>query len=260
MTILDEILTNKKREVEKNKQLVPVSQLEESFYFSRQPFSLKTKLEELNAPGIIAEFKRQSPSKSIINDTAEVKEVTQAYCNAGAAGLSVLTDKKYFGGTINDLVDARTNTIPILRKDFMVDEYQIIESKSIGADVILLIAEALTKKEIIQLAQLAKSLSLDVVMEIHGKDQLAKANQWIDIIGVNNRDLISFEVDIATSIDLYPEIPDDFVKISESGINSIAGILQLYKVGFNGFLIGENFMRTKNPGAECENFILQLRK
>ena len=258
MNILDKIIANKRKEIEQAKQFCSIAQLERTKYFSRDTISLKQSLKNSTKPGIIAEFKRKSPSKGIINDYVKVKEVTKGYCEAGAAGLSVLTDEMFFGGKAEDLHQARINNIPILRKDFMVDEYQIFEAKAWGADVILLIAEALTKEEVLTLAKLAKSINLDVLMEIHSEDQLAKMNPYLDIVGVNNRNLKTFEVSIQTSIDLFTKIPDDFVKISESGISSVENIKTLYEIGFKGFLIGENFMKTEVPGIACKSFINKL--
>ncbi|MBN1185340.1 MAG: indole-3-glycerol phosphate synthase TrpC [Bacteroidales bacterium] len=260
MTILDKIIANKRKEIEQAKKLCSLAQLEKAEYFTRKTISLKQSLLNSNKPGIIAEFKRKSPSKGIINDRVKVEEVIQGYCQAGAAGLSVLTDEMYFGGKAEDLPKARINKVPILRKDFMVDEYQVLEAKAWGADVILIIAEALTKEEVFVLAKLAKSLQLDVLMEIHSEDQLAKVNPYLDIVGVNNRNLKTFEVSIQTSVDLYTKIPDDFVKISESGISSVENIKILDEVGFKGFLIGENFMKTDNPGKACKEFIQKLKK
>lgn len=258
MTILEEIIAYKRQEVEKAKTEVSVSQLEKSDFFSRKTISLRENLLNSERPGIIAEFKRKSPSKGIINDKVEVDGVTRAYCQAGAVGLSILTDQRYFGGSLKDLLKARKNDIPILRKDFMINEYQVLEAKAMGADVILLIAEALEKYEVLTLAQLAKSQQLDVLMEIHSEEQLDKANSFIDIIGVNNRNLKTFEVSIDTSLKLVDKIPNDFVKISESGISSVENIKKLHQEGFKGFLVGENFMKTAEPGKTFKEFITQL--
>ena len=210
--------------------------------------------------GVIAEYKRKSPSKGIINDTDSVERVSVWYMQAGASALSILTDEKYFGGKNEDLMTARKfNFCPILRKDFVIDEYQIIEAKSIGADAILLIAEALEKDEVLTLAKKAKSIGLEVLMEIHTEDQLEKANEFIDIIGVNNRDLKTFKVDIENSIRISSKIPSQFVKISESGISSPEDVKKLKKYGFQGFLIGENFMKSDQPGKACANFLREIK-
>ncbi len=259
MTILDKIVEHKKTEIKINKAKVKLQELENSEFYKRIPYSLKGNL-KIKSPGIIAEFKRKSPSKGVINDKVKVEEVTSAYVRAGAAGLSVLTDNHFFGGKNEDLTVARRiNQIPILRKDFIIDEYQIAEAKAIGADVILLIAAILSKKKTEELAEFAKSLGLEILFEIHSKDEIEKINSYIDIVGVNNRNLNTFEVDINTSIDLSDIIPGEFVKISESGISEIENIKILKNKGFQGFLIGENFMKTYNPGEACKEFIKELK-
>lgn len=260
MTILDEIIQNKRKEVEERKLLYPVQLLERSMFFKTECVSLKQYITRTDLSGVIAEYKRKSPSKGIINDTDSVERVSVWYMQAGASALSILTDEKYFGGKNEDLMTARKfNFCPILRKDFVIDEYQIIEAKSIGADAILLIAEALEKEEVLNLAKKAKSIGLEVLMEIHTEDQLEKANEFIDIIGVNNRDLKTFKVDIENSIRISIKIPSQFVKISESGISSPEDVKKLKKYGFQGFLIGENFMKSDQPGKACANFIKAIR-
>lgn len=248
MTLLDEIIAFKKTEVRNQKLKVPFKKLEQSPYFERTVCSLIHSLTAPDKNSIITEFKRRSPSKGIINDLADVKTITKGYADGGASGLSVLTDNKFFGGSEDDLMAAReVNTIPILRKDFTIDEYQVIESKALGADSILLIAACLSTRVAKSLARLAKSVNLQVIMEIHQIADLEKANEYVDIIGVNNRDLKTFEVDVETSIKLEKEIPADFPKISESGINDVNVIKRLKEYGYNGFLIGEHFMKEKNP-------------
>jgi indole-3-glycerol phosphate synthase len=260
MNILDKIIATKKVEVTKQKKVVSISQLEKYPLFNRKCNSLKTNLLKKNSSGIIAEFKQKSPSKGEINFSVKVEEVTKGYCDAGAAGLSVLTDYEYFGGTLANLTKAReTNPeIPILRKDFMIDEYQIIEAKAFGADVILLIAACLKKENAKVLAQKAKSLGMEVLMEIHNKKELEIVNEFVDIVGVNNRNLKTFKVDVETSVNLSKQIPDQFVKISESGLSGAETILYLRENGFKGFLIGEIFMKTDNPGEACKRLILEL--
>ena len=259
MTILEKIVAHKKTEVEDRKALYPVKLLEQSIYFPTPTVSFKKYLTRPDKLGIIAEFKRRSPSKGPINMFAEVEKVSIGYMQAGASALSVLTDKHFFGGANQDLTEARTfNFCPILRKDFIIDEYQIIEAKSIGADVILLIAECLEKEQILQLAKTAKGLGLEVLLEIHSEEQLDKVNEYIDVIGVNNRNLKDFTVSIQTSIDLYAKIPDDFVKISESGISNARAIVELKDIGFQGFLIGEHFMKTANPPQTCRTLIKEV--
>lgn len=260
MNILDKIVARKKEEVKEAKQNQSIKDLESKAAFSRNTYSLKDFLTDPNKTGIIAEFKRKSPSKGIINNNVTVEEVTTGYATAGASALSVLTDKDFFMGHEEDLITARkVNEIPILRKDFMVDEYQIIEAKSIGADIILLIAACLTAKEITDFAKLAKSLGLSTLLEVHSQEELDfSINPYIDVVGVNNRNLKDFTVSIDTSLQLAQTIPSDFLKISESAISNPETIKTLKKAGFNGFLIGENFMKTLNPGKSMEEFVKLL--
>ena len=262
MTILDKIIAFKKTEVAKIKAAVPVSKLVKSPNFKNASFSLKKSLLTVGSTGIIAEYKRKSPSKGIINDTSSILEVTQGYLNANVAAQSILTDTNFFGGTMADLLEARTinKQIPILRKDFIVDGFQIVEAKAIGADVILLIAACLTKQELKNYGQLATDLGLEVLYEIHTQEDLDKINDLDNkIIGINNRNLKTFEVDLEHSINLAGQIPDTAIKVSESGISDPRIITGLKEHGFQGFLIGENFMKTKNPGEACKDFIAQIR-
>lgn len=260
MNILDKIIETKKVEIANQKKVASISQLEKYPDFKRMCNSLKENLLKENSSGIIAEFKQKSPSKGEINYKVKVEEVTKGYVDAGASGLSVLTDYEYFGGTMANLAKAReTNpSIPILRKDFMIDTYQIVEAKAFGADVILLIAACLEKEQAKVLAEKAKSLGLDVLMEIHNEEELDTINDSVDIVGVNNRNLKTFEVDVETSVNLAKLIPDQFVKISESGLVGAETINYLRKNGFKGFLIGETFMKTDNPGEACKQLILKL--
>jgi indole-3-glycerol phosphate synthase len=260
MTILDKIVLRKREEVALAKHQVSAFELEKAANFERTPYSFKEFLLDEQRTGIIAEFKRQSPSKGIINNRVSVAEVTTAYAAAGASALSVLTDADFFGGHPRDLLEARAhNGIPVLRKDFMIDEYQILEAKAWGADVILLIAAILTPQEIANLAGLAKGLGLNVLLEVHNQQELDRSIcKDLDAIGVNNRNLADFTVNIQTSFDLVNQIPNDFMKISESAISEAATIAQLKKAGFNGFLIGENFMKTEDPGAAIRSFVSEL--
>lgn len=260
MNILDKIIATKKEEVARQKNVVSIEQLEKYPLFSRKCNSLKANLLKEGSSGIIAEFKQKSPSKGEINYNVKVENVTKDYVAAGAACLSVLTDYEYFGGTLANLTKAReTNPdIPILRKDFMIDAYQIVEAKAYGADVILLIAACLEKQQAEILAKKAKELGLDVLMEIHNEQELEIINDFVDEVGVNNRNLKTFKVDVETSVDLSKLIPDKFVKISESGLTGAKEIRYLKQHGFKGFLIGETFMKTENPGEACKNFIAEL--
>ncbi len=260
MNILDKITKHKIKEIADRKALFPIELLEKSIHFESPTVSLKEYLLRPDKSGIIAEFKKKSPSKGDINKYADPEKVSIAYMQAGASALSVLTDKEFFGGSCDDLKTVRKfNFCPVLRKDFIIDEYQIIEAKSIGADAILLIAAILSPKELLDYAKLANSLGLEVLHEVHNKAELQKLD--LDnpkIIGVNNRDLSTFKTDIKTSKDLAKLIPEQHVKVSESGISQADTIHELRRHGFKGFLIGETFMKTANPGEACKNFIKQL--
>lgn len=255
--ILDQIVARKKIEVEAAKAKTSYTKLEESEFFNRRPLSFREFLLDPNRSGIIAEFKRKSPSKGIINNQVKVKNVTQAYAEAGASALSVLTDHAFFMGKKSDLVQARkANQIPVLRKDFMVDEYQIIEAKALGADIILLIAAILSSQEIKKMAQLTKSLGMNVLLEVHNLEELERSlDPQIDAIGVNNRNLADFTVSVDTSFTLIKSIPNEFLKISESAISNPETIRQLKTAGFNGFLIGETFMKEADPGLAMREFV-----
>ncbi|MBL4604749.1 MAG: indole-3-glycerol phosphate synthase TrpC [Flavobacteriaceae bacterium] len=261
MTILDKIIAFKKKEIAKIKADVPVKRLVESPLFQRNPLLLRKSLLEANSTGIIAEFKRQSPSKGIINDKATIEEVTTGYLEANVAAQSILTDTFFFGGTMVDLMKARTinTTRPILRKDFIVDGFQIVEAKAVGADAILLIAAYLTKKELKNYGQLAEDLGMEVLYEVHTKEELDKIELSNKIIGINNRNLKTFEVDLENSIAIANQIPEDCLRVSESGLSDPRIVTGLKEYGFKGFLIGENFMKTENPGEACEAFINQIR-
>lgn len=260
MTILDKIVANKKREIQAAKRRTSYTKLEESEYFNRETYSFRDFLLDPSRTGIIAEFKRKSPSKGIINDEVTVKKVTTGYASAGASALSVLTDRDFFMGRKVDLTRARkANQVPILRKDFMIDEFQIVEAKSIGADIILLIAAILTPQETQKLASLAKSLGLNVLLEVHNLEELQRSIfPEIDAIGVNNRNLADFTVSVDTSYQLADHIPAEFLKISESAISNPDTIKGLKEAGFNGFLIGENFMKQADPGKAMKEFVKEL--
>lgn len=260
MNILEQIKKHKVAEVNAKKSLYPIKILEQSHYFDSACVSMKKYISVPNRSGIIAEFKRKSPSKGDINKYANVQEITLGYMQAGASALSILSDEHFFGAKKDDLQTARKfNYCPILRKDFIIDEYQIIESKSMGADVILLIAKLLTKKEIKSLAQVAKSIGLEVFVEFHTEEEILE-NTTInyDLAGINNRNLNSFEVDIENSIRLANLLPVDVLRIAESGIESPKTIQLLKENGFNGFLIGEYFMRNSHPDKKCKELIKEF--
>lgn len=262
MDILNKIITHKEEEVAERKGLYPAKLLEKSIFFSTETVSLTKYLKREDKVGIIAEIKRKSPSKGMIHEFVSLEQTSISYMQGGASALSILTDTEFFGGSNDDLTTARKfNFCPILRKDFVIDEYQIIEAKSIGADAILLIAAALSPERLNKLAQFAKSLGLEVLMEVHNKEELDKhLNDNLDVVGVNNRDLKTFNVSVDTSIELAESIPDKFVKISESGISKPETVIKLMEYGFQGFLIGEYFMSHSRPGAACAEFTKSIKK
>lgn len=259
MNILDKIVADKQKEVQLKKQLIPASRLEQYPLFERRTVSLASALKSSKS-GIITEHKRRSPSKDIINQKLNVQDVATGYESAGACGMSVLTDAKYFGGSLDDLLLARAAVnMPLLRKEFIIDPYQILEAKAHGADVILLIAAILSQEELKEYANLAKSLQLDVLLEVHNLEELEKSLiPNVDMLGVNNRNLKTFEVSTDVSKNLSEKIPEEFVKVSESGISSVNAIKDLQEYGYRGFLIGENFMKTNNPGTNARKFIEEL--
>ena len=259
MTILEEIIAYKMTEVKKLKARVPFRKLEQSESFEREVLSLTKYLADAAKKTIIAEFKRKSPSKGMINEHTVPEEVTKGYEEGGASGISVLTDHRFFGGSSEDLIRTRkVISIPVLRKDFTIDEYQVIESKAIGADAILLIAACLSHQKLKDLARTAKSLCLQVIMEVHESSELSHINEYVDIIGVNNRDLKTFQVDINTSVEIIKQIPSEFMTISESGIDSTEDIKKLRESGYDGFLIGEYFMKEKDPVKAFIEFVREL--
>ncbi|MBL1410725.1 indole-3-glycerol phosphate synthase TrpC [Sphingobacterium faecale] len=257
MTILDKIVARKKTEVAEAKAKVTIQQLEKYPLFSRICYSLKESIEHPQRTGIIAEYKRASPSKGIINGRSTVQEVVQGYQAAGASAISVLTDQDFFQGSLADLTAAReVLQLPLLRKEFIIDKYQIAEAKAFGADIILLIAACLTPAEVESLSIYAKSIGLNVLLEVHNEEELQRSIfNSIDAIGVNNRNLKDFSVSLDHSYDLVNKIPNRFIKVSESGISDPHTIRDLKKRGFQSFLIGENFMKTIDPGEAMKNFV-----
>lgn len=258
MTLLDQIVTNKRLEVAQKMQAIPLAFLKDSCVGLKPGRSLKQAL--LDSPtGIISEFKRKSPSKGYIHPGADVLSVVQAYQQAGCSGVSVLTDHDYFGGTVRDFKEAcSVLDCPVLRKDFMVDPYQIYESKVLGADVVLLIAAALTLEEAYDLGELAHKLGMEVLLEVHNEDELQYVSAFTDMLGVNNRNLKTFTTDVQTSFDLVSSMPEKQVWVSESGLSDADTVLELRKVGYRGFLMGENFMKRQNPGDALSVFIAEL--
>ena len=259
MNILKKIVAYKRKEVEQRKSIVPFEQLQDASGFARSCISLSKALDAKDF-GIIAEYKRQSPSKGIINDRAEISETTKGYVNSGATGLSVLTDSEFFGGSTDDLREARINDCPILRKDFIIDPYQITEAKSIGADVILLIGAILKPEETKAFTAIAHDLGLEVLLEVHTEQELQDHFfDNIDMVGVNNRNLKTFEVDIQNSIKIAGQIPKNTVKVAESGISSGEAIVELKSHSFKGFLIGEYFMAQDDPPQACRELIHRVQ-
>lgn len=258
MNILDTIIASKKEEVARLKKAKMVDQIEASPFFSRPVLSLKQSLLDPNKTGIIAEFKRKSPSKGVINENADVVEITRGYVEKGASGLSVLTDEFYFGGSEADLAGARVNEIPILRKDFVIDEFQVLESRAMGADAILLIAASLSVNQVKSLARLARSLQLEVLLELHAEEELGHICDEIDLVGINNRDLRTFVVDLGRSMAMAKKIPGGKLKIAESGIHSAEQVRLFRNNGYSGFLIGEQFMKEQDPVKAFSDFVDSL--
>jgi indole-3-glycerol phosphate synthase len=261
MTILDKIIAEKRQEVARREAETPAATLRTAPLFTRPVLSARAALTAGGSAGIIAEFKRQSPSKGVINGTAEAGATTAGYVAAGAACLSVLTDEPFFGGTPADLQAARAANpgTPILRKDFVISEYQITEARALGADFILLIASCLTPAEVVQLSKFAHSLGLEVLLEVHDESELRShlANS-VDLVGVNNRNLSTFVTDVDTSTRLASLIPNTFVKVAESGLQHASTILGLRQAGYQGFLIGETFMKTSDPAAALASLVAEL--
>jgi len=259
MTILDKIVADKRLEVAARREAVSLEHLKNLATGLPKGRSLKNAL-LASSTGIISEFKRKSPSKGYIHPGADVVSVVSAYQAGGSSGVSVLTDYPYFGGTIGDFKKARqVLDCPMLRKDFMIDPYQIYESKVLGADVILLIASALTLDEAYDLGELSHELGMEVLLEIHNEAELDYISRFTDMVGVNNRNLSTFVTDVQTSFDLSEKIPSGFIKISESGLSDPATVKSLREAGYKGFLMGENFMKHDDPGAALSAFITSLQ-
>lgn len=257
--ILQEIVATKRAEVDRRKRETDLQAL---YRQAETPRTTRHSLREAlrsSSTGIISEFKRRSPSKGWINREADVQSVVRAYQQAGATALSVLTDTPYFGGTDDDLRAARQAcSLPILRKDFTIDEFQLVESRALGADAVLLIAAALTREQCRRFAEIAHQLELEVLLEIHDQSELDYYSEYVDVLGVNNRNLGSFHTDVANSFRLIEQMPQEATPISESGISNPDTVKELRAIGFKGFLIGENFMRTEAPGDSLKSFINAL--
>ncbi|ASK32567.1 indole-3-glycerol phosphate synthase [Chryseobacterium sp. T16E-39] len=259
MTILDKIISRKKEEVHFSKANISIEELKDSAFFGRKTNSLKASIKEKS--GIIAEFKRQSPSKGVINNSVSPIEVVSAYENFGASGISILTDADFFGGSFKDILGVRDQiTIPILRKDFMIDEYQFYEAKNMGADVILLIAACLSPSQVAEFTHLSHELGLEVLLEIHTEEELEHYHSAIDLVGINNRNLKDFKVDLQHSVRLKNQLPTQALSIAESGIYTIEDFTYLKEKGFDGFLMGEYFMKNENPAQAFEIFTDRIKQ
>ena len=259
MNILDTIVERKRAEVAERKQQKSLDMIMTDAGYTRKTISLVEGLSRPNASGIIAEFKRKSPSKGIINDQVDPVEVTKAYQDAGASAVSILTDEYFFGGNDQDLLRARQALdIPILRKEFIIDEYQVHEAKAMGADLILLIAACLSKEEVIRFSTVARSLGLEVLLELHDEDELEHVCDTVDLVGINNRSLKTFDVNIERSLKMASQLPKGKLKVAESGIDDPAQVKLFKENGYSAFLIGENFMKTNDPGMALNEFRNQI--
>jgi indole-3-glycerol phosphate synthase len=260
MDILNKIAAFKKEEVRLRKERCPLTELQKSVYFEWTPVSFYDALNK-KEPAVIGEFKRKSPSKGIINSRSEVTDVAAGYVTAGVSAMSILTDNEFFGGNNGDLTAVAANSVfPVLRKDFIIDEYQVIESKAIGASAILLIGSILTREKSISMTHLAFSLGLEVLFEIHDLKDLEKMDDRIRIVGVNNRNLKTFGINMENSIDLLPHLPHYCLKVAESGFQTTGDVMKLFSGGYNAFLIGERFMQSNNPGISAAEFISGLKE
>lgn len=260
MDILETIIVAKRTEVARQKEAVSSEMLLKSEQLLRRPRSLSQALAE-SSTGIIAEFKRRSPSKGNIHPQAQVEEIVPLYEQSGASAISILTDEPFFGGSPTDFCRARKLvTCPLLRKEFIIDEYQILQSREMGADAILLIAAALTREACSRFVRLAHELSLEVLLEIHAEPELEYLSCGADMVGVNNRNLGTFVTEVENSFRLAEQLPADTVRVSESGISSPETVVRLRQAGYRGFLMGENFMKEPNPGAALQRFISNLNQ
>ena len=259
--VLSEIITAKRKEVEQQKRKLPLKTIKDEIKTEKfNTLSFKEALQN-SSSGIIAEFKRKSPSKGWINKDADAGKITQSYRENGAAALSVLTDAEFFGGSLRDLDFATgKTTIPVLRKEFIVDEYQIYQSKMFNVNAILLIAAAITPQECAQFTDLAQSLQMDVLLELHDERELDYITPQHNIIGINNRNLGSFVTDVQKSFKMIDFLPKEAVLVSESGISNPETVKELRQAGYKGFLIGENFMKTDDPGASLRKFISEIER
>lgn len=261
--VLDEIVAWKKIEVEQQKQELPVRELYALVEEQMQDFHKERSMSQnlaASQSGIIAEFKRKSPSKGWIKEEGKADVIPASYARNGASAISILTDEKYFGGKMEFIKTARpTVNIPILRKEFIIDEYQLFQARHIQADAVLLIAAELTIPQCKSLIEMAHQLQLEVLLEIHGEKELDYCDLDADMIGVNNRDLGTFHTTVQNSFDMIAKLSQDRVLVSESGISNPETVSLLRQVGYRGFLMGEHFMRATDPGEELSKFIQHIK-
>ena len=261
MNILDKIIANKKLEVEAAKKVVTIEELKLLPNFKKEVPSFVKNILADDSNGIIAEFKRKSPSKGDIHAGAKVEDIVPLYEKAGVSGVSILTDEHFFGGKNSDVERGRELiSTPILRKEFIVDSYQIYEAKAMGASAILLIGAVLTKEETYEFAKLASDLGMEILFEAHDEVELDLINDYIQMVGINNRNLKTFEVDLEQSIKLANQLPTSMVPVAESGISSPEDYIYLKKAGFKAFLMGEYFMKNENPGEVCIEFANKIKE
>ena len=259
-TILDQIIENKRFEVERARARVSLPDLISSLPQADAPRAFTHALAKQvrpQKPAVIAEIKRASPSKGVIRENFDPAVLARDFEDNGATCLSILTDEKYFQGANDFLLEARAAcSLPVIRKDFMIDPYQIAESKALGADCILLIVAALGQSQLQELAAFANDLAIDILVEVHDQKELDRALELnIELIGINNRNLHTFETNLQTTLDLASSIPADKLIITESGINTSADVIRMTSMGIYGFLVGEAFMRASNPGAKLKQLM-----
>lgn len=260
MDILTQIVANTKKELQTRKQNCSVKELEKTANYKKNRISLSQAIRDKSGTAIIAEIKFKSPSSGKLHDKIEPAKIGLGYQTAGATAISVLTDEKYFSGKTEYLTKTREVTeIPILRKDFILEEYQIVEARAIGADAILLLAAILKPKELLRLARFANAIGLETLLEIHDEQLADYLTPAINLVGINNRNLKTFEVNIKNSLKLVEQIPANYCKLSESGLSSADTIKKLVQAKFDGFLIGETFMKSDNPAKSLEKLLSELK-
>jgi indole-3-glycerol phosphate synthase len=264
MTILDQIIADTREELSRRKRDVPVSRLQGARYFSRSPLNFADALRS-ERPSVIAEVKKASPSKGIIREEFEPAGIASAYEDSGAAAVSVLTEPLHFKGSLDDLASVRAAVdLPLLRKDFIVDAYQLFEARASGADAVLLIAAVLDKFHLHDLVQASRELGLATLVEVYETSEIDRIDfDEVSILGVNNRDLRSFEVDVDYSVRVFQHVPREIVRVSESGLSSAKQLFHLSTHGIDAVLIGETFLRADKPGdvlAQLRDEVAELQE